>query len=279
MVRVMVSNGGIKIMINTIIFSENNPARLRILLQSLRKNVLGDFNYNIIHRSLGSDYEELYDKLKEEFSDLKINWTGYSNFKEAVLRFAQTNCDLTMFLRDDNILYEPIDVKIVSKAMETRQDTLCFSLRLGKNTKLCRNMNTSNTLAEFAEPLDGAVIEWDWSKHYLDYGFPWSTEGHVFRTRELLKLIKGVNFTNPDEMEENMATVFEYFPKQNMCAFPNSVLVRDIAGPERKQINEMWQNDKPIELSELDFATVDGCWAYIPKPTREVKKEEVSNVQ
>ena len=73
--------------------------------------------------------------------------------------------------------------------------------------------------------------------------------------------------------------VFEHFPKNKMCSYSSSVLVRDIAGPDTKQINEMWKNDKPIQFSEMDFSKVDGCWAYIPKPTREVKKEEeVSNV-
>jgi hypothetical protein len=265
-------------MINTIIFSENNPARLRILLQSLRKNALGDFNYNVIHRTAGSEYEELYEKLKTEFSDLNINWTGYSNFKDAVLRFVQTNCDLTMFLRDDNVLYEPKDFSLISKTLETNQDVLCFSLRLGNNTQLCRNMNTQNApLVEVKEHFNAFVIEWDWSKHYLDFGFPWSTEGHIFRTKELLKFIKGVNFTTPDEMEANFMEVFEYFPKTQMCSFSNSVLVKDIAGPDQKQINELWKLDKPIEFNELDFSKVDGCWSYIPKPTREVKQEEIIN--
>jgi hypothetical protein len=141
-------------------------------------------------------------------------------------------------------------------------------------------MNTQNApLIEVKEHFNASVIEWDWSKHYLDFGFPWSTEGHVFRTKELLKLIKGVNFTTPDELESNLMDVFEYFPKNKMCSFHNSVVVRDIAGPDVKQINEMWKGGKPIELSEMDFTKVDGCWSYISKPTREVKSEEVQNVQ
>lgn len=260
-------------MINTIIFSENNPARLRILLQSIRKNYVNDFNFNILHRSFNSDYEPLYEKLKTEFSDLNLNWTGYSNFKEAVLRLLQNNSELSMFLRDDDVFYNPEDFKMINSIMDSEQDVLCFSLRLGKNTKLCRNMNTTNTLVE--EQADEKLMKWDWSKHYLDYGFPFSTEGHIFRTKELLKMIKQVAFENPDQLEENLAEVFEFFPRNQMCSFINSIVVRDIAGPDQKQINEMYANDKPIELSEMDFTNVDGCWSYIPKPTREVKQAKV----
>ena len=260
-------------MINTIIHSENNPARLRILLQSVRKNCFGEFNLNVLHRSAGSDYEPLYENLKTEFEDLNINWTGYSNFKEAVLRFVQNNSELTMFLRDDNVFYEPIDSKIIYQTMKSNQDSVCFSLRLGRNTKLCRNMNTANTLLGEVEIMDGQVIKWDWSKHYLDYNF-FPSEAHTFRTIEFIKMIKQVAFNNFDELEENMYEVFEHFPKNMMCSFIKSVIVKDIAGPDNKQINQMYTNEKPIELSEMDFSTVDGCWAYIPKPTRELKKVE-----
>jgi hypothetical protein len=261
-------------MINTIILSENNPARLRILLQSARKNSMGEFNFNILHRSLNSDYEPLYDKLKVEFSDLNINWTGYSNFKEAILRFLQTNAQMSMFLRDEDIFYGHENYSEIKTLMEKEQDVLCFSLRLGRNTKFCRNMNTSNTLFGETELLDGKVIKWDWSKSMLDYGFPCSSEGHIFRTRDLLKMIKQVSFDNFDKLEENMYEIFETYPKQMMCSFANSVLVKDIAGPDLKQINQMYTEEKPIEFSEMDFSNIDGCWAHIPKPTREVKQVE-----
>ena len=260
-------------MINTIIHSENNPARLRLLLQSARKNSMGAFNLNVLHRSLNSEFEPLYENLKTEFSDLNINWTGYSNFKEAVLRFLQSNAEFSMFLKEDDVFYSPGDFGVIKTALETEHDSVCFSLRMGKNTKLCRNMNTSNTL--FGEiDVDGKYMKWDWSKHMLDYGFFPSTEGHIFRTRELLKMIKQVSFDNFDQLEENMYEIFEHFPKNMMCSFNNSVLVRDIAGPDQKQINEMLSTGKQIEFHEMDFSNVDGCWAYIPKPTREVKKEE-----
>lgn len=261
-------------MINTIIFSENNPARLRILLQSIRTNYVNDFNFTVLHRSFNSEYEPLYEKLKVEFSDLNMNWTGYSNFKEAVLRLLHTNSQFSMFLRDDNVFYNPEDFKSINSVMNSEPDALCFSLRLGKNTKLCRNMNTSNNLVDVKEINNGNVIKWDWSKLYLDFGFPWSTEAHIFRTRELLKMLKQIAFENPDQIEENLSEVFEHFPKKIMCSFVNSVVVKDIAGPDQKQLNEMYTNNKPIELSEMDFSSVDGCWAYIPKPTRELKVEE-----
>lgn len=262
-------------MINTIIFSENNPARLRILLQSIKKNyATQEFNYNIIHRSANSDYEPLYEKLKSEFKDLNINWTGYSNFKEAVLRLMQTNSQLSMFLRDDDVFYNAEDYKAINSVMLAEQNSLCFSLRLGKNTKLCRNMNTTNTLVDVTELNEGKILKWDWSKHYLDYGFPFSTEGHIFRTRELLKLLKQVSFDNLDQIEENLSEVFEFFPKQEMCSFNHSILVKDIAGPDLKQINEMYESEKPIQFEEMDFTNVDGCWSYIPKPAREVKQLE-----
>lgn len=268
-------------MTNTLIFSENNPARLRLLLQSIQKHdIQKNVSLNVIHRSLNSDYEPLYEKLKTEFANLNINWTGYSNFKEMVLKLAQNNSDYTMFLKDDNVFYSSVDFEQINQTfIKFGEEIISFSLKLGKNTKICRAMNTANTLFGEKEIIDGNVISWNWQKHFLDYSNPFS-DGSIFRTKELLKMLKQVHFNNIEEIEENMSEVFEFYPKSEMASFVNSVLVRDIAGPDKKQINELWMNDKPIELSELNFNnTVDGCDAYIPKPEREQKIEEISKTE
>ena len=84
-------------MINTVIFSENNPARLRILLQSIRKNYVSEFNFNVLHRSFNSDYEPLYEKLKTEFSDLNINCNN--DFKLFLVSCVKYLCVLDSLLR------------------------------------------------------------------------------------------------------------------------------------------------------------------------------------
>jgi hypothetical protein len=255
-------------MINTIIHSVNNPARLRILLQSIQKNSGETFNLNILHQPhKDKNIEALYDRLKQEFRG--INWLNYSDFKQNILLLLQNNSILSLFLRDDDIIYrKELGLKNIETTLVNHQDSICFSLRLGKNTKLSQQAGTTNTLyGEIELPYN--MMKFDWQKHYLDYHDAFST-GNVFRTKDLLKFIKSTQFSNFDEMEYNMSEIFETFPKNMMLSFRESVLVKDISGPAQEQITQLWNSNKPIELEEMKFDNVDGAWCYISKPTREV---------
>lgn len=200
-------------MINAVVFGQGSHG---LFLESLDKNANGTFNCIEVQDS--------------------------TTFKEDLLKALSIDLEYTAMFNKDNILFSQIVEEDIVKALSD-EDVFCFSLRLGENTTYCHTLQLTNTL--HGQERDGNIIKWEWSKHYLDYGYPLSTNGHIFRTKELFKLIKKIPFTDCVTLEENIQ-VFEFLPRDKMASYTHSVLVSaNISTP-----------DFPL-LEELDFSNIN----------------------
>jgi hypothetical protein len=132
-------------------------------------------------------------------------------------------------------------------------------------------MNTPNVFRDYSE--SNGALSWDWSVHYLDFGYPLSVDGHIFKTKDILKLTKKVGFTNPNTFEAALQ-IFESFPKNKMTSFPESVLVNTpnnivntsfanrnglTHGADVRELNKNYLNGSVIDLESMDFSNVIGC--------------------
>ena len=270
-------------MINAIIFSKNRASQLRLCLESINKNAKDIFNITVIYTSTDKEFESGYDKLKLENLSQGVKWIQQTDFKNNILQALQTNADLSCFGTDDDIFYKDFDVNKIIETIKNDQDVFNFSLRLGKNTKFCYTMNTTNIL--HAEILKDGVITWDWSKHYLDYGYPLSVDFHIFRTKDIMRLVKNVSFKNPNEFEASLQ-IFDTYPKFKMAAFENSVLVNSPTnkvqntfdnlsgqnfGISAKELNNKYLNGEVIDLDSLDFSNIVGCHQELELRFKEIK--------
>jgi hypothetical protein len=182
------------------------------------------------------------------------------------LNLLNSDSDFSCFFTDEDIVYKPFDAESVSNSINADEDVFCFSLRLGKNTNFCYTMNTPNVFRDYTES-EGA-ISWDWSVHYLDFGYPLSIDGHIFKTKDILKLTKKVGFTNSNTFEDALQ-IFESFPKNKMASFPESVLVNtpnNIVNTnglthksDVKELNKNYLNGSVIDLESMDFSNIIGC--------------------
>ena len=77
-------------------------------------------------------------------------------------------------------------------------------------------MNCNNVFLPLKK--ENNILYWDWSVHYLDFGYPFNLDGTVYRGKELLKFIKNINFDNSIELE-NSLQIFDNYPKNIMCCF------------------------------------------------------------
>ncbi len=201
-------------MINAIVF-KNNPQH-KFFLESLEKNAPGVFKLSEIHNS--------------------------ENFKQELLSLISSDFEYTAFFTEGDILFSVINESDIEKTF-IDEDVLCFSLRLGENTTHCNALNIVNNLYD-QEVIDN-VIKWEWPKHYLDFGCPLSLDGHIFRTKEIYKLVKNIPFKNSDTLEEGLQA-YEFLPREKMAAFKNSVLVSANVQAKENTI-----------LEELDFTNIN----------------------
>jgi len=265
-------------MINSIIFSFNRPLQLRLLLESIKRNAtdkIGQpiFNINIIYKYSDEKFKKGYEKLQNEKIISDINWVHENNFKEDVLALFDEKYEYTNFFTDNDIVYNKIIIKDIINSFND-PNLFCFSLKLGENVTWCYMMRCDNLLRK-QESVSENVIKWDWKKHYLDFGYPWSVNTHVFKTKDIFKLIKKVSFNNLNYLENNLQ-IFDNFPKNKMASFKHSVAVNvpinntidENHSIERekesktdfKKFNDIYLSGKIINYENLNFNNITGCY-------------------
>ena len=189
------------------------------------------FNLTVLYEYSDIDLKKGYQKLQSDFD--YVNFVEVSNLKiDTVNQMEISDTDLYAIFSDEDMFYKNLNsgsAGIISSVFKEHQDLLSFSLRLGYNIKENKRFQSPNIIIPLNEKSDNHLLV-DWSKHYLDFGFPLCVHGHIFRRKEIKKLTNKVRFENFDELQENIQ-VFSNFPKKKLASFKNSVLVTDVPPP------------------------------------------------
>lgn len=260
-------------MIKALIFSKDRALQLRLLLNSMQINCKDAFDVTILYKASNITFKEGYSKLISEGILPNIHWIEEEEFKLQVLEFLEHGQKYTTFFTDDDIVYRPFDASNITSTLDSDHEIFCFSGRLGVNVTKCYTMRASNILGDFEEDITTGIIKWDWTKRYLDFGYPLSVDFHVFRTSDIKKLISKIAFHNPNTLEGNLQ-MFDNYPKNKMAAFKHSVMVNSPSNivndthPNRKgeqfgisaeELNKKYLEGEIIDLESLDFSNIQGC--------------------
>ena len=193
-----------------LIVNNRNSDALEGLIKSLQENIQGNWTHST------------FDATGTLPRGGESNVTGSGNLKEWVLSNLMGEPDGLYAIIDENkIAVGLIDVNKIEEAMSD-DEVFCFSLALGKNITFCSNMNCENVFIP-TEDKDG-IIKWDWSLHYMDFGYPLNLDGTVFRGKELSKMIRNVSFSDTLELENGLQ-IFDDYPKSMMGAFSEGKMI------------------------------------------------------
>lgn len=269
--------------IKGIIFSHDNPAQLSLLLESIRKNAKDVFALSILISHSSEEFLKGYEKILAPYSATEtilynpIYLSPESDLKELVLGLLKTDFQYSCFFLDDDIIYNNVELEDITNQIEADEDVVCFSLRLGENTTKCYTLGAENVLHDIK--YNGKFMKWDWSLHYLDFGYPFAMDGHVFRTKDIYKLVRKCKFNTVEELEMGMFDFTETFPRNMMTSYKTSALVgvpigrvqlsldnemeaslQEIkARAMRKSMNDALLNNAFINLESIDFSNIAGC--------------------
>jgi len=210
--------------INTIAFSTDRAAQLKIFLDSVYKNAPEVFNLNVIYSHTSDEYKSGYVKILEDSSYADVNFLGQElDFKEQVLEVIKDSGEYFTFFLDDDIIYNKIELADIVNTIDSDDDLVCFSLRLGENTTKCYTLGADNVMHDILK--NGNIMKWDWSLHYLDFGYPFAMDGHIFRKSDIIKLVKKSTFSCVEELEMALFDFAEMFPRNKMASYTQSALV------------------------------------------------------
>lgn len=258
--------------IKGIVFSKDRAQQLFLLLKSIDWNAQGIFDLNVIYTYSNDEFKKGYDKLIDLCSQngWEVNFIKESVFKQDVMAQFNQMYQFTCFFTDDDVLYGKIDLETVVNSMKN-DSVFCFSLRLGINTTFCYTMSQNNKLV-ISEETENTIL-FDWQKSYMDFGYPLSVDGHVFRTKEIAKLSKAISFNSPNTFEGNLQ-IYETFPRHMMESYKKSKLVGipvnivnsshpNLNGQKfkftTKDLNDKFLSDTFIDLNKIDFSNIIGA--------------------
>lgn len=190
-----------------IIFSKDRPLQLDACLRSLRMHC-SDIEALSIHvivlattPTMGAAYDEL------------IAATPWATFHpqrdfEADVRALLGECDHVLFVVDDTIFVRPISVAEMVSVLDDDPSAIGVSLRLGANTTYCYPTAREQRVPEFelVAPTGPWWKCWLWSDADGDFGYPLELSSSLYRANEILSLLSGQRFANPNLLEAVLAS-------------------------------------------------------------------------
>jgi len=269
--------------INGIIFSQDNAAQLKIFLDSAIKNAKDVFDLTVLISHTEDCYAEGYslvinDSLYKDVKFVSQLIIDDIKFKDRVLGLLKTDHKYSCFFLDDDIIYREVKLADITNQIESDDDVVCFSLRLGENTTKCYTLGAENVILDM-EYCGNNCMKWDWTLRYLDFGYPFSMNGHIFRRKDIYKLVRKTTFVNVEELEVGLFDFTESFPRNFMISYKGSALVNAPAGRvqqsieddmemaykksearvRRKIMNAEFLEGKFATLDSIDLSNIEGC--------------------
>ena len=261
------------------IFSRNRPLQLHALIDSLQ-SVRPLRDITVLYK-----YDDEYLDALEEIKALhpKLEFVEDDNFKGQVISFLENAGKYCMFLVDDIVFRRPVESGTFEKIMDSNPHFLTFSLRMGLHLFRCYPTNSW-------QPIPNGTVQnnyflWNWRASQGDWNYPFSVDGNIFRSKQLLSWVSHLNFTAPNSFEEAMCSIPHTFTIQDhaICnaesyLFNNPLnRVQDTHQNRSGQVSselllEKWNEGLEIDVDKLRKPIPNAAHFVVDLPYRERKK-------
>lgn len=208
--------------INIIVFSKDRAMQLDLFLRSFMMHVVESpiYQINVLYSYSNNDFKKGYDKLIDGgFSN--VSYLLETEFKRNLLSMIYVSYPLLVFFVDDNIFLRAFDFYDSQMLIMDRDDVLCRSLRLNPHMEHCYPAQKNMT-----PPSMDKDNVWTWVGASVDYGYPMSVDGHIFRTHDLYPLLVSLNYSNPNTLEGSLVT-HSIKDRPKMVCYDKSVIVNN----------------------------------------------------
>lgn len=201
---------------NIIIFSKNRPAQLDLLLRSMCEFFPRDTAPVIIY----AHDPQYADGYRQVINASQCLWHYQDGpLKEKVLEAIKPNHPHTMFLVDDDVFVRPFSYEDKEyRQFSSNKSIATLSLRLSHGLSYCYAYGTPMAQPQF----EGG--KYKWLNAAGDYGWLMSLDGNIYRSDEILPIIKVCDFKTPNELEGALMMHKDKMAPWVMC-YPESRLI------------------------------------------------------
>jgi hypothetical protein len=189
-------------MFNVVIFSLNRACQLDLFLRSWQR-----FGYGVVPQILycytDEEFRQGYTLVQSRFPSWAC-WWPQVQFRVDCLAMISPDRPYTVFFVDDQVFRRRVVFGPDLTAPLEHEEVSCISLRLSPLITYCYSLNRSTPPPEFRH--EANWLCWTWPNLPGDWGYPMSCDGHIFRTSDVLPLMRRLNWANPNTLEAALAS-------------------------------------------------------------------------
>ena len=175
-------------MITAIVLSQDNAARLHLLLESLHRNSKNLFDITVLYKASSNDFLTGYKIAASRFNGknrhghiFPIRWVEMSDtsISENITTLSEESRGFVCLFNDENIVFKTPPSYAKIKNLFDKHDPLALSLRLGNNTIIQNPYSRDRYFAEIPSEGEFVLDEfllWNASQitPYTNFGIPFS---------------------------------------------------------------------------------------------------------
>ena len=186
-----------------IIFSKDRPLQLDATIRSLQDNCddIGAADLRVLYRASTLAFAAGYRILANEHPGVVFHLE--SDFKADLIGLVN-GVGYVLLVVDDTLFVGPLTVGLAIRLLEDDDSCLGFSFRLGRNTTYCYTLDKPQRLPSF-EGLSSDLLAFDWTDAEHDFGYPLEVSSSLYRTADVLPLLRTLDYRNPNTLESVLA--------------------------------------------------------------------------
>lgn len=247
-------------MLDILIFSKDRACQLDLLLRSLKHRFREwqEASITVLYTYSNADLGRGYELVRAEHPkfEYRCELETAACFRELTLGVIGRNEHLA-FLVDDDVFRADFTTDCVEYEMfASDPQIMCLSLRLDPNMDYCYPRNRPMRAPRFA-----GALRWEWRAAEHDWGYPMSLDGHVFRSAEIVPLIRSIEFHDPNSLEAALAN--SPLGNPEMICFARSKLVnlpinrvQDTVRNRHGSVDAIWLNRRFLDGERISEQTV-----------------------
>ena len=192
-----------------LVFSKDRPLQLDGTLRSFSRHCRdgGAFPPRVLYTASTSRSRSLYRQVMRE--NPEVHFVEEANFRRDLLLLVQRH-EFILFVVDDSIFLRDFNLDEFAFALRRHEDAIGVSLRLGRNTNYCYALDKPQELPELLLVADD-LHAYRWPGTECDFGYPLEVSSSLYRTADLLPLLREMPFRNPNTLEAGLANRAEWF--------------------------------------------------------------------
>jgi hypothetical protein len=186
------------------IFSKDRAFQLEATLRSFRSHAQDaeGARLAVLFRATDARHAQQYSLLARTYPD--VTFVAEQSFREDLFSLIGSP-RVVMFLVDDTLIVRRFSLQSAVEALTHEPRALGFSLRLGINTTHFYMLDRPQALPAF-QPVGPGMLQYDWRAAEHDFGYPLEVSSSLYRTAELIPLLRDMDFRNPNTLEAELAT-------------------------------------------------------------------------